>query len=260
MEEERTKDIPEKKKKMLANLIDLINKSNTIMIVSIENIPAPQFQKIKRSLKDTATIKVIKKSFMFRAFEDTKKMKKDIEKLENWLQKGFAIIFSNIDPFELSSILADNKFPAKAKAGQTVPKDIIVDAGPTDLPAGPIISELSKVNIKARIERGKIVIKESCIIVKEGEKLSKEAASILTKLEITPFTLGFEPLVAYDSKESRIYEKIKVDKEAMVNDLKQLSMNAFNLAFNISYLTKETFLLFISKANQEANIILNLIK
>jgi len=258
MYKKRTKDIPNKKKEILTNLISLINKNNTIMIVSIENISTPQFQKIKNSLKDKAIIKVIKKTFMLKAFEEAKK--KNIEKLEPWLQKGFAVIFSDIDPFELSSILADNKFPAKAKAGQIVPKDIIVKAGPTELPAGPIISELGKVKIKAGIEGGKIVIKESTVIAKEGEKLSQDAASILVKLEITPFTIGFEPLAAYDSKEEKVYEKIKVDKEDMIKNIKQISSEIFNLALNISYLNKETSGFLIAKANQEANTILNLIK
>ena len=106
MSSRRTKDIPNRKKEALANLINTINKNNTIMVVSIENISAPQFQKIKRSLKDKATVKVIKKTLMLRALEEVKKTKKNIEKLEPWLQKGFAVMFSNIDPFELSQTIS----------------------------------------------------------------------------------------------------------------------------------------------------------
>ncbi|UZE93770.1 MAG: 50S ribosomal protein L10 [Candidatus Pacearchaeota archaeon] len=260
MASKRTKDIPKKKKNVLVNLIDLIKKSNTVMIVSIENISAPQFQKIKRSLKDQAIVKVIKKTFMLKALEEAKKTKKDIEGLEKWLEKGFAIIFSNIDPFELASILADNKFPSKAKAGQTAPEDIIIEAGQTDLPAGPIISELGKLNIKAGIKAGKITIKESCVVAKKGESINKAAAMILAKLEITPFLIGFVPLAAYDTKQSKVYERIKVDKEEMLKNIKGISIEALNLALNINYLTKETTNFIIAKANQEANIILNLIK
>ena len=260
MKTKRIKKIPEKKKKELARVIELMNKNNTIMVVSIQNISVPQFQKIKKSLKNQAIIKVVKKTFMLMALKEVEKNKENIENLHKWLKKGFAIIFSNIEPFELASSLADNKSPAKVRAGQTAPKDIIVGAGLTDLPAGPIISKLSKLKISAGIEAGKIAIKKDCIIVKEGDKINEDAAFILTKLDITPFSIGLEPLAAYDSEGNKIYEEIKIDKEVMVKNIKEISIKAFNLALNIKYLTKETTNILIVKANQEANIILNLIK
>ncbi len=264
MNEEKIKEekrkIPEKKKKELAKLVELIQKNNTIMVVSIENISAPQFQKIKKMLKNEATIKVVKKNLMIRAVNETQKTKKNVGMLKKWFEKSFAIVFSSKDPFELASILADNKFPTKAKAGQTALQDIVIEAGLTDLPAGPIISELSKLKIKAGIEAGKIVIKESCTLVKKGEKIKEDVASILAKLEITPFTIGLEPLAAYDSKEDKIYENIKIDKEGVIKNIKEMFNNAFNLALNIEYPTEEISSILIKKANQEANIILNLIK
>lgn len=258
-EKGRTKEIPEKKKKELAKIIELMKKNTTIMVVSIQNISSPQFQKIKRSLKEQAAIKVVKKTFMLRAIEEVKKTKKNIEELNKWFERGFAIIFSDADPFELASILAENKSPAKARAGQIAPQDIAIEAGLTDLPAGPIISELSKLKIKAGIEAGKIKIKESSVLVKEGEKINEDAAFILAKLDITPFSIGLEPLAVYDSKQDKIYVKIKIDKEGMIKNIKIISLEAFNLALNINYLTKETISFLITKANQEANIILNLI-
>ncbi len=256
----RIKDIPEKKKKELARIIELMAKKNTIMVVSIENISVVQFHKIKKATKDKAIIKVVKKSIIIRAIEEAKKTKKNIDDIKDWLKKGFAIMFSDLDPFELSLIISENKFPAKVKEGQITPKDIIIEAGATDLPAGPIISELAKLKIKAGIEAGKISIKETSIAVKEKEKITKEAASILTKLDITPFKIGFEPLVAYDTKEDKIYKEIKIDKEALIKNIQQISQEAFNLALSIEYSTKETIIFIIAKANHEANIILNLIK
>ena len=256
----KPRKIPETKKKELAKLVELIIKSNTTMIASIENISSIQFQKIKRLLKDKAIIKVVKRTLMFRALEKAKPDKKDIQLLEKWLNKNFTVIFSELDPFELASILAENNFPAKAKAGQISPKDIVLEAGPTDLPAGPLISELGKLKIKAGIESGRIAIKEKSILAKKGDKITKNAAEILTKLEITPFFIGLEPLAVYDTKNNKIYEEIKIDKQGLIEKIKKASTEATNFAFNMVYLTKETTNLIIAKANQELNILLNIIK
>ncbi|MEM4153063.1 MAG: 50S ribosomal protein L10 [Candidatus Pacearchaeota archaeon] len=258
--ETKRKEIPEKKKKTLDELIKLINTNNTIMIVSIANIQSFQFQKFKRMLKDKATIKVVKKSMALKALEQLKDKKEGIEKLEQYIQNNFALLFSNLDPFEIASILAETRSPSKVKAGQIAPKDITIEAGPTDFPAGPIISELSKIKVKAGIESGKIVIKETSTIVKSGEIVSEDVASVLAKLEIMPLLIGIEPIAAYDSKDKKIYSEIKIDKEALIKDLKENASLAFALAIKINYPSAETIKILISKSNAEANAISNLIK
>ncbi|MCL6500525.1 MAG: 50S ribosomal protein L10 [Candidatus Pacearchaeota archaeon] len=257
---ERKREIPEKKKKDLVNLVEALRKKKTIMVVSIENISSLQFQQIKRSLKDKAIVKVVKKSFMLKALEELKKTRPKVEGIEKGLVSGFAILLSDEDPFELSALLSENKFPAKAKAGQISPKDIILEAGPTDLLAGPVISELTKAGIKAGIEGGKIAIKERCVLVKEGERISEEAAAVLARLEMAPFVIGFEPLVAYNDTEDQIYENIKIDKVAMLKEFTQSASRALSLALYISYPTKETIALLLSKASGESSSILNLVK
>ena len=175
--------VSEEKKKSVAKLIEMLDKYNTIIFSPIANISAQQFKEIKRSLKGKAEIKVVKKKLMLRALD---KSKKDVFKLKEYLDQSFAVIFSNEDAFELAAMFSETKTSAKVKAGQIAPKDIIIEPGPTDLMAGPVISELTKAGIKATIEAGKIAIREESVLAKKGEKVSKEAADILAKLEIEP--------------------------------------------------------------------------
>lgn len=253
-------EVPERKKAALERLVNLINEKNTIMIVSIENVSALQLQNIKRILKNKASINIVKRTMIMHALEKAKQTKKGIETLEKWLKGSFAIILSDLDPFELAALLSENKFPAQAKAGQIAPQEIVVEAGITDLAAGPVISELSKLKIKAAIEAGKIAIKETKTIVKKDEEISPDVASVLIKLSIVPFFRSISPLIVYDTKESKIYEKIKVDKEATIQELLASARHAITLALELDYITKETVNILIVKANQNANIILNLIK
>ena len=247
------KQVPEHKKKKLEEIADLIKKNNTVMIALIENLSSVQFQKLKKFLSDKATIRVVKKTLLLRALEKSKESKKGIELLEKSLAKNFAVIFSNQNPFELAAIFSENKNKAYAKAGYVAKEDIIIPAGPTDLPAGPVISELSKAHIKASIDGGKIVIKEKSVVVKKGEEVSEDAARVLSTLEITPITISILPIAAYDSKEQKVYENIKVDKTETIAQLEAISRNAFNFALNLEYISGETITFLLMKASSHFN-------
>ena len=65
----RTKNVPEWKKKAVSELVELIKTKKTILLASIKNIPASQFQEIGKKLRGKAIIKVPKKSILIRALE-----------------------------------------------------------------------------------------------------------------------------------------------------------------------------------------------
>jgi large subunit ribosomal protein L10 len=247
------REVSEKKKGLLDESVSLIKKHNTIMIALIENISSAKLQKLKKLLSDKAKIRVIKKTMVLRAFEKAKVEKKGIEILEKSLLRNFAVIFSDLDVFELAAILSENKTRVAAKPGYISGEDIVVEAGPTDLPAGPIISELSKAKIKASIEGGKIIIKESTIVAKAGKPVSLDVATVLSKLEVLPVVISLKPIAAYDSKSGKVYENIMVDREEALEQIKQVSGNAFNFALNLEYISKETIEFLLIKAESHSS-------
>lgn len=260
-EKEIKANVSEEKKKILEEIIKLIDRNETVLVASIVNIPSLQFQKLKNLLKNVAVIKVVKKNIALKAFEATKIRKKNIEELEKVINQrsNFALLFSSLDVYELAAVIAEHKKPARIKPGQISPKDIVIEAGPTDLPAGPAISDLSKVKIKAGIEGGKIVIKERCVLTKQGEKVSEDVAAVLAKLEIMPLSVGLEPLAGYDSKKHKVYSNINVNKQEVIEELKRCSQQSFVLAVHIAYMTSETIKAILRKADIQSNFILNMV-
>ena len=258
LEIKREAPIPESKKKIVAELIDLIKNKKTILIASIKNLPASQFQEIGKKLRGKAIIKVPKKNLIFRAIDSSGK---DIVKgLEEQIKDSVAILFSDLDCFDLAGELIKNKSPAKAKAGQEAPEDIEVQAGPTELVPGPAISELGAVGIQIQIEKGKINIKESKVIAKQGEKISSAAAEIMSKLDIKPFSIGFVPLCAFDNQEGRLYLDIKIDKEGTLEELKSAFGKGLSFAVEIGYVCEDTIKLLIGKASRYEKALENLSK
>ncbi len=254
----RDKEIPVKKKKSILELAELAKKSNTLMIVSIKNLPSGQFQAIKKKLRDNAIIKVAKKSIMERAIDSIEKG--TVKNFKKYLKEDQAFIFSSLNPFELSAILSRNKSMSKAKVGQVVNEEVAIEAGGTDLVPGPIISELNALGLKFSIEDGKISIREKKVILKPGDSVGEQAASIMSKLDIKPVAVGLEPIVAYDSKEDRIFENIKIDSDKTINDLKTSSSRALAFAVKLAYACKDTIRLLLGKAMSHELALLSFIK
>lgn len=250
------KTIPKKKVNEVKQLIDNIKNKKTILVASIKNIPASQFQEIGKKLRGKAIVKVPKKNLIFRAIDASGNA--DIAKIKQYIQDSSAILFSDLDAYDLAGELVKNKSPAKAKAGQEAPNDIEIEAGPTSLVPGPAISELGALGIQIQIDKGKINIKEPKIIAKKGEKITQQAVDIMSKLEIRPFTIGFVPIAAYDNKENKLYIDIKIDREGTLEALRTAYSKALAFAVEIAYTSQDTIKLLIAKASSHERALSNL--
>ena len=258
MSGKKSTHVSEEKKKIVGELSDLIKNKKTILIASIKDIPGSQFQEIVKKLRGKAIVKVPKKNLIFRAI-DTSGQEAE-KKLKEQITESVAILFSDLDSFDLATELVNSKSPTKAKAGQEAPADIEIPAGPTDLVPGPAISELGALGIQIQIEKGKITIKNPKIIAKEGEKISTGAAELMNKLGIRPFSVGFIPLSAFDTKEGKLYSEIKIDREEALNELKIAFGKALPFAIEIGYPTKDTISFLLGKAHLHVKAIKGLKK
>ena len=248
--EKPVREISGKKKAIVKELADLADKNRTILISSALKIPSALFQKIRKSLRGKAEIRIVKKNLGVKALELSKKH--ELKEMKKYVEASTAFVFSSLDPYELAAIFTENKQPAFAKAGQIAPIDLIIEKGPTDLPAGPAISELSGAGLKVGVEGGKIAVKETKTLAKKGSVIPKAVADVLQKLEVMPFTIEIGVLAAYDSNDKLIYTNIVIDKEGFLNKLKSSYSNAYNFAVNLGYACKDTITQLLERAEREA--------
>lgn len=239
--------VSESKLKIVKEIAGLLKKSKTVMIASIKGLPSSQFQTIRKKLRGKADIRTVKKSLMIRAIEAVEKG--SIQELKKYVQENSAILFSDLDSFELAGLLADYKSPAKAKVGQIAENDVEVEAGPTSLVPGPVISELGALGLKIAVEDGKISIKENKVIVKKGNAINEVAAGLMAKFNMMPFFVGLEPLAVYDIKEEKVFIGIKIDKKKTLEDLKVAYGRALAFAVSLAYPCKETIRFVLQKAS-----------
>jgi large subunit ribosomal protein L10 len=250
--------VSQEKLKLVDELADLMTKKKTIMIVSIKGFPSSQLQSIRNKLRKKATVKIAKKNIVIRAIDKTEKG--SLMNLKPFVEDGTALLFSDAEAFELAAELAENTIPAKARPGQIAPEEIIAEAGQTELVPGPVISEFGRFGIQIEVKDGKIAIRKNKAILKAGEVVTDDAASLMAKLEIVPFRMGLEAVAAYSAVTDKIYEHIKIDKKGTLEQLKVMFSKALGFALSIGYVCSDTIKLLIGKAGMQEKALSKLIK
>lgn len=242
MAETHVSDVKKAKVKELAGLL----KKKTVMVISVKGLPSAQFQEIKKKLRGKAKVQVVKKSLVNFALEHTGV--KELNDLIPYVTESTAMLFSDEDAFVISGILADEKSPAKAKAGQIAPFDIEVKAGPTELVPGPDISALSAVGLVPKVENGKISVMQDKVILKGGKEITEKIASIMAKLGIIPFEVGIEPVAAFDSDAKKVYADIVIDKDGFLEKLMYDFGRGFAFAVDLGIVNEQTLDMILGKA------------
>jgi len=237
----------EEKMRKVKRLAEEIKKHRVVGVLSLHKIPASALQKIRGELAGKAKIKVERKNIIKFALENS-----GMSDLVSFLGSQAAVIMTDMNPFKLYAFIRKKKTKAAAKPGDIAPSDIIVPAGPTDLPPGPAISALQKVKIAARVEGGKISVARDCLVAKAGDKISTDLASALSMLKIKPMEIGLD--IEALMEDGMVYKKdvLAVDEEKVLSDIKFASSQAFNLSINIAWVTKETIEPLLIKAFTEA--------
>ncbi|MAG07849.1 50S ribosomal protein L10 [Candidatus Woesearchaeota archaeon] len=247
--------VAEYKKKIVKNCVDKITEYPIIGAVNLEGLPAQQLQKIREQIRDIIVIIMSRKRLMKIAIEQSKGTKKNIDALLKHFEGMPAMVFTKENPFKLFKILSKNKSSAPAKAGQTAPKDIIIQPGATPFAPGPVISELSSVGLKVGVENGKVAVKEECTLVKSGEVISEEMANVLTKLGEKPMEVGLNLTAVYENGTIFLRDVLDIDEEKFMSNLNEACGSALNLAIEIGYPTKDTIELLVGKAALAAKAI-----
>jgi len=242
--------VSEKKKKDLQEVKAQIKEYPVIGIIDMHKLPGRQLHEIRDKLRGEATIRMVKKRLITMALAESGASK--IKGLSEFVGGEPALIFSRTDPFKLARKIEKSKSKAQAKPGDISPEDILIKAGPTTLPPGPVIGELQKVKLPAGVQGDKISIMKDTVIVKEGEEISADVASVLAKLGIEPMEIGLNVVAAWESGTIYPADVMFVPLEVYEDQVMEAISRGFNLAFNINLPTPETIPFLFAKASQEA--------
>ena len=140
-----------------------------------------------------------------------------------------------------------------AKGGETATHDVEVKAGDTPFKPGPVVGELQKVGIPAAIQEGKVVIKSDKVIVPTGEKIPTDVAQMLSRLEIFPIEIGMNLHAVFEDGNVFKPDVLDIDMDGFYSQLQLASSNAFNLAIETAWISKDTIIHLLSKAHRNSH-------
>jgi len=176
----------------------------------------------------------------------------DLKKLEEHMKGSNVFMFTDLNPFRLALILEKGKVKTTAKSGDIAAFDVVVPAGNTGQPPGPIISQLNAVGLPTRIESGSVWINKDTLVVKKDEAINERLASMLSKLGIKPVEAGLAMTIAFDEGLIITQEQLRVNPEETKSDVVNAYAESFALSLSVAYPTKESTSALIQLANRQA--------
>jgi large subunit ribosomal protein L10 len=229
---------------------EILKEHKSVGIASLKKVRASQLQELKKSMAGKVYLRVLKNTLMKIAIEEMNQA--DLKKLEEYLEGSNVYFFTDLNPFKLALLLERGKVRTTAKSGDTAANDVIVPAGNTGQPPGPIISQLNGVGLPTRIESGSVWVSKDTLVVRKGEVINEQLAGVLSKLGIKAVELGISMRAVYDNGLMIVGEQLKVDIDATRRTVVQNNQEAFALAMSIGYASKDTIKPLLQMAHQKA--------
>jgi large subunit ribosomal protein L10 len=236
------------KAKFLEEARFMSEKCRVLGIVDMQNMPARQLAEAKRKLLNFAQIKMSRKKLI-------KKILEERGIVFDFKAKQPAIIFGELEPFELYRKIKENKTYGRVKPGIVVNKDVVIPKGPTGLPPGPIMTLVQKFGGKTKIEGGKVSIVEDFVALKAGEVVSQEAAELINALGLKPVEIFLDVEFLFSDKTLFKKEVLDIEPSKYAEDLVNEYRKALALAMEISWISKTTVPLMLQRGFLNAKIL-----
>ena len=226
------------------NLKKEVKQYKSVGIMSLKSLPDTLLQKIRNNMKNDVRIVIARKSLIARALEEDEVLKKMLPYVEG----NVALVLSNKDPFELYSAISARRLKMAAKPGQIAGSDIIIEAGETAIAPGQAVTDLKAAGIDVQIQKGKVVIAKSKVLVPSGAKISTAVSKALRMLDIMPFEAYASINVVASSNIIFTKDVLGITREETVSNLADAFSKAYALSIAADYVTPFNIKEFIRRA------------
>jgi len=229
----------------------LLQQYKAVGVASLQKVRAAQLQELRRKLEKSAYLRVVKNTIIKRAIAECKD-KPGLENLEESLGGSNMFLFTNLNPFKLVLLLEKSRVKTTAKAGDVAAFDVIIPAGTTGLPPGPIISQFTAVGLPTRIEAGSVWVSRETMVARKGDVMTARLASVLSKLGIKPVEVGLTLKVVYDEGLILTEGQLRLDLGEVRRSIEEAHAYAFNLSLKAAYPLPENIIPLLQIVHREA--------
>lgn len=250
IQEVKRKEYPKRKAELLDSVKKAAQRHPNIAVADLHKVRATQLMTLRKSFRDKLEIIVCKNRIASMGIRAAGLV--DADKFSMQLQGQRALIFTDMSPFKLNMLLAKSSVLLPAKAGDIATDDIIVPAGNTGLPPGPVLSEFKEAGVSTKIDTGSIWVTKDSLVAPKGAAITSKLAGLLSRLGIKPIKAGISLSAAYLEGLILKEDDLKLDLDELLLKLQAACRSAFNLAVNSGYPTPESLPRMLGKASAEA--------
>jgi large subunit ribosomal protein L10 len=245
-----SQQVLEEKSNEVEEIKVILKEYSSIGVASLKKVRASQLQELKKSMVGKVTFRVLKNTLVKLALEEMEQA--ELKKLEDYLDGSNVYLFTNLNPFKLALLLERGKVKTTAKSGDIAAMDVVIPAGNTGQPPGPVISQLNAVGLPTRIESGSVWVSKDTLVVRRGEEINERLAGVLSKLGIKAVELGLSMRAVLDNGLMIVGDQLRIDVDATRRSIESSNAQAFALAIEIVYTTKDTIKPLLQTAHQKA--------
>ena len=245
-----SQQVLEQKSTEVEAIKEIFKEYKSIGIASLKKVRASQLQELKKTMKGQVYLRVLKNTLIKIALEEMNQ--DELKKLEEYLEGSNVFLFTDLNPFKLALLLEKGKVKTTAKSGDIAAMDVVIPASNTGQPPGPVISQLNAVGLPTKIENGSVWVSKDTLVVRRGEVINERLAGVLSKLGIKAVELGISMRAVFDNGLMITGDQLKVDVAATKRSVEISNQEAFALALEIGYASKDTIKPLLQRAHQKA--------
>ena len=247
-----TRKIAQWKKESLEQLQGLLSKYPVIAAADLTKVRSSQIHELRKRLRDRVTMVVAKNNLLRKSVELGNYNQGRLGEFVKDLTGSNILLFSEMNPYSLIILLDKSKVRVPAKQGDIATNEIMIPAGNTGLPPGPVISEFGEIRVQTKIEGGSIWVAKDSVVARKGDTITAKMASVLSKLGLKPMEAGLSLVVAYDNGSIIHSDDLVLDLPSFKEDLMVAINDALNLSTEAGYITRENAPRILQKAWREA--------
>ena len=246
-----TRKVAAWKKEAIVQLQELLEKYPVIAAADLTKVRSSQIHELRKRLRDRVSMVVTKNNLLRKSVELSANQGRVGEFVKD-LQGSNILLFTDVNPYNLIILLDKSKVRVPAKGGDIATGEIMIPAGNTGIPPGPVISEFGEIKVQTRIEGGSIWVAKDSVVARKGDLISPKMASVLSKLNLKPMEAGLTLATAFDNGTILRAEDLVLDIGAYRQDVLSAVRNAFGLSLEAGYVTPENGPRILGKGMNEA--------
>jgi len=228
-----------KKSEYFIKMTAMLNTYSKVFIVDVDNVGSQQMNITRKQMRGKAEILMGKNTLMRKVLAAFLEENPDHfhASLEAKMAGNVGFVFTNSDLPKIRDYILANRVPAPARVGSIAPVEVTIPPGPTGCDPGQT-SFFQVLQIPTKIVKGQIEITNSVNLIKKGDKVGSSEASLLSKLNIKPFSYGLKIDCIFDSGSQFSVDVLDIDDNQILSKFSRALAAVAAVSLQVGYPTQ----------------------